>query len=236
VSAPYNQGQRPPGYAPQHAQGAYAAPPAYPQSPPTYPQSPPGGQYPPAPQSPPGGQYPPGPQSPAGGQYPPGAQSPAGPPGYGSAPPRGYPAPQSQPPVAQTQCRFCGNVPAAKVTFRGHRGMVFLMQFLHVEGPFCRDCGLATFRAMSAKTLVQGWWGYASSIITPVTLLINVARRGKVASLEPPRPPAHGPSGRPMDPGGPLFTRTGALIGLFIPIVLIMLLVFLIAYQAVTTV
>jgi hypothetical protein len=138
--------------------------------------------------------------------------------------------------VAQTQCRFCGNVPAVDVTFRGHRGMVFLMQFLHVKGPFCRDCGLATFRDMSAKTLVQGWWGYASSIITPVTLLINAARRGKVASLEPPRPPAHGPSGRPMDPGAPLFTRPAALIGLFIPGFLIVLIGGLIAYQAVTTV
>jgi len=173
VSAPYNQGQRPYGYAPQHVQQAAYAPLA------PYPQA---------------------------------------------------------PPVPQTQCRFCGNVPAVDVTFRGHRGMIVIMQFLHVRGPFCRDCGLATFRDMSAKTLVQGWWGYASSIITPITLLINLARRGKVANLQPPRPPAQGPSGRPMDPGAPLLTRPAALIGLSIPLFLIVLVVALIAYQAVTTV
>jgi hypothetical protein len=127
-------------------------------------------------------------------------------------------------------------VPAAEVTFRGHRGMVFIMQFLHIQGPFCRDCGLATFRDMSAKTLIQGWWGYFSFLATPVTVLINVARRGKVANLQPPRPPAHGPSGRPMDPGAPLLTRPAALIGLSIPLFLLVLFVGLIAYQAVTTV
>jgi hypothetical protein len=110
------------------------------------------------------------------------------------------------------------------------------MQFLHVRGPFCRDCGLATFRDMSAKTLVQGWWGYASFIITPITVLINAARRGKVANLQPPQPPAQGPSGRPMDPGAPLLTRPAALIGLSIPLFVIVLIVALIAYQAVTTV
>jgi hypothetical protein len=34
------------------------------------------------------------------------------------------------------------------------------------------------FRSTTAKTLVQGWYGHASSIITPVTVLINLARRG----------------------------------------------------------
>ena len=118
MSAPYNQGQRPYGYAPQHTPAAYA------------------------------------------------------------------------PPVPQTQCRFCGNVPAVDASF----------------------------------------------IITPITVLINAARHGKVASLQPPRPPAYGPSGRPMDPGAPLLTRPAALIGLSIPVFIVVLVVALIAYQAVTTV
>jgi hypothetical protein len=165
---------------------------------------------------------------------------PPGPPQHGYAvPPQGYhpPYPYPQAPAQpQTQCRFCGNVPAAEVTFRGHRGMLVMMQFRHLKGPFCRDCGLATFREMSAKTLIQGWYGYASFVITPITVLVNAARRGKVATLDAPRPPAHGPSGRPMDPGAPLLARPSALIGLAIPVVLIMLVVFYFAWLAVTTV
>jgi hypothetical protein len=111
--------------------------------------------------------------------------------------------------------------------------MVVLMQFLHVKGPFCRDCGLSTFRSMTAKTLIQGWYGYASFIITPITVLINLARRGKVANLPQPVPPPHGPSRQPMDPGDALFARPSAIIGLAIPVLLIMLLIFLIAAQSV---
>jgi hypothetical protein len=111
--------------------------------------------------------------------------------------------------------------------------MVVLMQFLHVKGPFCRDCGLSTFRSMTAKTLIQGWYGYASFIITPITVLINLARRGKVANLPQPVPPPHGPSRQPMDPGAALLARPSAIIGLAIPVLLIMLLIFVIAAQSV---
>jgi hypothetical protein len=112
--------------------------------------------------------------------------------------------------------------------------MVIIMQFLSLKGPFCRDCGLATFRDMTAKTLIQGWWGYASSIITPITVLINAVRRGKVASLPAPRPPAQGPHRRPLDPGATLFARPTAVIGMAIPAFLIVLVVFLIAVSAAT--
>jgi len=149
---------------------------------------------------------------------------------YGAPP--GYPYPATQPPYPPpVQCRLCGCVPAADVTFRGHRGMVFLMQFLHLPGPFCRDCGLATFREMTAKTLIQGWYGYASFVITPVTVLINAARRGRVASLPAPQPPPYGPHGRPRDPGPPLFARPIALIGLAIPVLVLMLLIGLFAVR-----
>ena len=47
---------------------------------------------------------------------------------------------------------------------------------------------------------------------------------------------ANGADRRPMDPGAPLLTRPAALIGLSIPLFLIVLVVALIAYQAVTTV
>jgi hypothetical protein len=103
--------------------------------------------------------------------------------------------------------------------------MIVLMTFLHVKGPFCRDCGLATFRDMSAKTLIQGWYGYISFVVTPITLLINLTRRGKVAHLPAPQPPPSGEHRQPMNPGSPLLARPAALIGLAIPFVLVMLLI-----------
>jgi hypothetical protein len=124
-----------------------------------------------------------------------------------------------------SQCRFCGSVPAAKVTFRGHQGMIVIMRFVHLEGPFCRDCGLATFRRMTARTLIQGWWGYASFIITPITVVINLVRRGTVAALPAPQPAPNGQSRPPADPGPPLLARPAALIGLAIPLVLFLLFI-----------
>jgi hypothetical protein len=144
------------------------------------------------------------------------------------APPPQYPqqpfaAPQPQG-LPLVQCRFCGSVPAAHVKFRGHQGMILLMRFLSLDGPFCRDCGLATFRKMTARTLVQGWWGYASFVITPITVLINLVKRDKVASLPAPQPSPTGGSRPPMDPGPPLLARPMAIIGLAIPLVLIVLI------------
>jgi hypothetical protein len=105
--------------------------------------------------------------------------------------------------------------------------MIVIMQFLHTRGPFCRDCGMATYRSMTAQTLVQGWWGYASFVITPITVLVNLTRRGKVAGLPAPSPPPSGDYRRPLDPGPSLMARPTALIGLAIPVVLVLLFVIL---------
>ena len=137
------------------------------------------------------------------------------------------PPPQQFGQVAVTSCRMCGSVPAAEAKFRGHQGFVVMMRFLSLDGPFCRDCGLATFRSMTSKTLVQGWYGYASFIITPITVLMNVARRGKVANLPAPQPNPWGPSRPPMDPGAHLLARPMTIIGLGVPLALIMLIILL---------
>ena len=150
-----------------------------------------------------------------------------------------YAAPQAQPGVPQaepgaqpgqhygqlavTACRLCGSVPAAPAKFRGHQGFIVMMRFLSLDGPFCRDCGLATFRSMTSRTLVQGWYGYASFIITPITVLMNIARRGKVANLPAPQPNPYAPSRAPMEPGPRLLQRPMTLIGLSIPFALIIL-------------
>jgi hypothetical protein len=138
---------------------------------------------------------------------------------------QGYPGAQADP--LAPACRMCGSVPAVKVTFRGHRGFIVLMQFLSAEGPFCRDCGLGTFRSMTSRTLVQGWYGYASFIITPITVLINLVRHDKVASLSAPGPHPNGHSARPMDPGPRLLARPMTWVGMFIPFFLILLIILL---------
>lgn len=142
--------------------------------------------------------------------------------------PQYQPAPM-QPAQPLLRCRFCGSVPAVQTTFRGHQGMIVLMRFLSLKGPFCRDCGLSVFRDMTSKTLVQGWYSYGSLIAAPITVLINLWRRDKVASLPAPQPAPDGTSRRPMDPGKRLLARPMTIIGLCIPVVLVMALVLLAA-------
>jgi hypothetical protein len=122
---------------------------------------------------------------------------------------------------------MCGSVPAAPAKFRGHQGFVIVMRFLSLDGPFCRDCGLATFRSVTSRTLVQGWYGWASFIITPITVLLNLVRRGKVAGLSAPQPNPFGPSRPPMDAGPRLLQRPMTIVGLAIPLALIVLFAFL---------
>lgn len=132
-----------------------------------------------------------------------------------------YAAYQQQPQYPQQPgyaCRVCGAQPTAPGTVRGHQGLVLMMRFLSTHGPFCRDCGTAVVRDMSAKTLWQGWWGPASLFITPLTVLVNLVPRSAFRKLAPPvggfRPP--------LDPGKPLWQRPAALV-IAAPMVLVAL-------------
>jgi hypothetical protein len=220
-----------PAYAPPTIASASGAPPAYapPGAIPAVP-APAAPAVPPVYAPPPGGFTQPG-GYPQPSEY----QQPGGygpPPAWGQQPIQQFPGqPQrlANGQLAVTSCRFCGNVPAVKATFRGHQGMLVVMRFLSTEGPFCRDCGLGTFRHMTSRTLVQGWYGYASFVITPITVLINLVRRGKVAKLAPPQPNPFGPSRPPMNPGRRLLARPMTWIGLAIPLAVLALLITAIA-------
>lgn len=118
-------------------------------------------------------------------------------------------------------CRFCGSVPAAMATFRGHQGFLLLMRFLKLEGPFCRSCGIATHRGMTARSMWQGWWGLASMVINPITMLINLPQRAKINKLAEPVP---GAPRQPMNPGRPLFLRV-AIVGLLVPVLVVVAIV-----------
>jgi hypothetical protein len=96
------------------------------------------------------------------------------------------------------------------------------MRFQHLDGPFCRDCGLAVFRDMTARTLLQGWWGIASFFITIGTVAKNAFLSRRFSSLGAPRrdPAVRAPYDRPLDPGKRLLLRPAAL-GLVIPLVVL---------------
>lgn len=189
-------------------------------------EQPPGTQYPQAgpytvPAPPPAPTYAYPPVTPQG--YAPPAPSAYGQPAYGAAPyaqPQyGAPhdpyaaqwgAPQQQP--MGLGCRFCGGFPAIEATVRGHQGLLILMRFKSLKGPFCRTCGIAVHREMTTRTMWQGWWGYLSFLITPFVLLYNFGPRSKFNRLPAPQ----GGFRPPSDPGKPIFLRPGAL-GLLAP-------------------
>ncbi|WKD35853.1 LppU/SCO3897 family protein [Streptomyces xanthophaeus] len=145
---------------------------------------------------------------------------PAGP-GYAGQQPYGtYGAYGTHPAPGRYGCRLCGAWPAAHATVRGHQGLIVLMRFLSLRGPFCRDCGLATYRRMSSDTLWQGWWGPLSVFITPVTLLMNLGPRAAFRKLAPPAG-GHRPA---LDPGKPMWRR-GPVLLFLAPVLLVVLAV-----------
>ncbi|MGW4378267.1 LppU/SCO3897 family protein [Kitasatospora sp. NPDC004531] len=118
-------------------------------------------------------------------------------------------------------CRFCGSVPAVQATVRGHQGFIVMMRFLKLHGPFCRDCGLASVRRMTSNSLWQGWWGIASLVINPFTMLSNLLAWSAIRRLPAPLP---GAPGVPAPPGRPLWQRV-QILGLLLPVVLVSALV-----------
>jgi hypothetical protein len=116
-------------------------------------------------------------------------------------------------------CRLCGSIPAENATFRRVQGLILLVRLWRVHGPFCRDCGLAVFRDQTAKTLVQGWWGFLAFFANSFAVINNVAARGRFARLATPRrnPAAPALYPRPLQPGKPLLRRPVTLM-LLIPL------------------
>lgn len=124
--------------------------------------------------------------------------------------------------MSEISCRICHRAPAANVTFHGHEGLIVLMRFSRVDGPFCRQCGLAAYRDISAHTLLRGWWGIASLFITAGVLVMNTVNRARIAALPEPERPANDHT---LDPGKPLLDRSAAY-GLLVPALLIIYVAF----------
>jgi hypothetical protein len=84
-------------------------------------------------------------------------------------------------------CRFCNRSPAVAVTVREHHGMLIMMQFVKLKGPFCRVHGMEAVRRMTMKSLVLGWWSLFSFwLVNPLTLLNNLYAWIKIRGLTEP--------------------------------------------------
>jgi hypothetical protein len=189
-------------FAPPAAPASWPAPPAAPTG---WPQPPAGVPAQAGPTAWPRQSTPPQYQRPAAPQY----QAP-----YGSLP--------IAPPAVSPRCNYCGSMPTASVDFRGQHGYIIYRRTFRYRGPFCRDCGIATFRKATGSTLVGGWYGYISLLSTPVYLITNLVRRRAVANLSPPQNPLPGRS--PLPVGRPLYQRW-QILGLFAPFAVVALII-----------
>jgi hypothetical protein len=89
------------------------------------------------------------------------------------------------------------------------------------KGPYCRNCGLAAFRHHQNRTLLQGWFGFFSFFITPISLLLNLYAWQQIRSLAAPQRAADVQSKipAPLNPGKPLIQRPGLYVGAMIVLV-----------------
>ncbi len=117
--------------------------------------------------------------------------------------------PPEAPPVG---CRICGAGPVAPVQVRSHQGLILLMRWQTLDGPFCATCGTALVREMTTRTLWQGWWGPLSFLAgTPFALLSNFDAYRQLKQLPAPTPVP----GRPQAvPGKPVLQRPLAYVAL----------------------
>jgi len=81
-------------------------------------------------------------------------------------------------------CRYCGQSPAVKGTFNSVTGMVILMRFGTIEGPFCATCADSAFGRVQRRTALTGWFGVLSFIATPFVLLSNALLLAKARRVE----------------------------------------------------
>jgi hypothetical protein len=105
-----------------------------------------------------------------------------------------------------------------------HNGLVILMTFKNLKGPFCRNCGLSTWRRMTNTTLLRGWLGVFSFFIAPITVLVNLINLHKLTSLAP--PDQSYAVRQPADPGSGLFKRAGVYV--YAAVLAVVLLVYVI--------
>ena len=82
-------------------------------------------------------------------------------------------------------CQGCGVTrPTQYVEFYQNIGLLFMRLNKSIKGNFCRDCISKHFWSFTGTTLILGWWGLISAILTPFILLNNIFRYLGSLSLE----------------------------------------------------
>ncbi|MEP7119700.1 MAG: hypothetical protein ABJE95_02275 [Byssovorax sp.] len=85
------------------------------------------------------------------------------------------------------RCQSCGESGDTKhVVFYQNIGMVIMRSSKTVEGELCKTCINQVFWKFTLITLVLGWWGMISLIVTPLFLLNNIGRFLGTIGMKPP--------------------------------------------------
>ena len=71
-------------------------------------------------------------------------------------------------------CYLCGGSGAARIELRGISSRVIWFNIHTVQGPVCAGCAEAAYAILQRRTLVQGWWGPLSLILTLWNSVANV--------------------------------------------------------------
>ncbi len=84
-------------------------------------------------------------------------------------------------------CESCG-VPAETryAVFYQLIGMIILQRRSSIKGKLCKACIDYYFWNFTGKTILFGWWGFKSFIMTPFILIINIYRYLITRGMKPP--------------------------------------------------
>ncbi|GAP16337.1 J domain-containing protein [Levilinea saccharolytica] len=87
------------------------------------------------------------------------------------------PPEQNQAKAGKKYCECC-KMPAETqhINFHENIGMVIFRRYRSIEGNFCKPCIDYYFWSSTGRTMLLGWWGLISFIVTPFILLNNMIR------------------------------------------------------------
>jgi hypothetical protein len=131
---------------------------------------------------------------------------------------------------AEGECANCGSFPAAFVALQSIASVAVFHWTSTVRSWMCRDCALATYRQLTARTLLGCWWG-VGVVGGPIIVLVNRLRLRPALRLGHPQPApgVAAPMSRPLDPGPRVLARPGGMVGLAMTVVLAVLVALIIA-------
>jgi hypothetical protein len=116
---------------------------------------------------------------------------------------------------AVVPCTECGATPGAEAIFRAQRVVLVIRHPEIARGPFCRECGIGTFRRYTAYTVARGWKGLFA-LLTPWIVARNLIARRRILAL----PEGYdSPPIRPQIRAGKPIWRRKQIFGLLQPVV-----------------